>query len=478
MSTNREQININIASLKYDPKTVMVFNGTKIDNDVDSRPKDTFDESSYTITTREKASYEADFDIAVPNAFNDITYPGALLIASNELLDGKPQELAAEKSEINFTIDLPGSSDISFTAVPTYKNVQIGINELLAKWFEKQGGQWSIPANFQYSSSLVYDEHELSLKFGCDVTYMKQKLDINFSRTSTEKKSLYIVRFKQIFYTLSSERPAKPANIFSEATTWEDLQRVGVSNEHPPLFVKNVQYGRQIFLKFESNLSTTELETVVKGTFSQGGVDVNGSASIKNKEKLEQINVSIVALGGSPTIYKDLKMNSVEDAKTINKIIWENTILSKTNPAAPLNYYTVYLKDGVSAGVHGKTEYIAEKTERFTNGELRLVHNGWYVAKFTISWDEIHYENGEKKTQNITWGGNGQDRTAPFSTTIPLKANTRKINIKAEGCTGSWLPGEWWRISGDKHDLPLVPIRTVTIDGTTGYQTFVMDPDS
>jgi thiol-activated cytolysin len=54
------------------------------------------------------------------------------------------------------------------------------------------------------------------------------------------------VHFKQIFYSVSAERPVKPADIFSKTTTWEDIVRAGISEKYTPIFVKNVQYGTQI----------------------------------------------------------------------------------------------------------------------------------------------------------------------------------------------------------------------------------------
>lgn len=474
MTTNRETVNQHIFALKYDPRTVMVFNGTQIAN-VDLPTESRFDGSTYLVVTREKCSYDADFDIAVPSAFDDVTYPGALLLASNELLDGKPQELATGKAPINITVNLPGTKDISFATEPTYSKVQAGINETLVKWFDSHGGQWSLPANFQYRSSLIYDENELALKFGCDVTYLKQKLGIDFSRKNMEKKSVYLVQFKQIFYTVSAERPSKPADIFSESTTWEDLSHAGISDVHPPLFVKNVQYGRQIFLKFESTLTSTELESIIKANVTANGVQTDSHGSTEYKSKLSKINVSLVALGGSEEVYKDLNLGGAEDSLKINKIIFENAKLSRSNPAAPLNYYTVYLKDGVTAGVHGKTEYVAEKTESFTGGEIKLEHTGAYVGRFWVSWDEIGYDDkGVKVTRRVNWNGSGADRTASYATNIPLRGNARGINIKTEGCTG--LAWEWWRTSGDKVDLALVPERKVSIGGTTLHQSFVMNP--
>jgi thiol-activated cytolysin len=303
---------------------------------------------------------------------------------------------------------------------------------------------------------------------------LQQKLGIDFSMSKTGKKSIYIIRFKQIFYNASAERPAKPADIFAKDTTWEDIVQAGVSDKNPPLIVKNVQYGRQIFLKFESDLSSTELEATVKGSFTKDGAKVDVNASAEYKEKLSRIEVSIVALGGSAAAFKGLNLNSIEDVRKINSIIWDNTDFSRANTAAPLNYFTVFLKDGASAGVHGKTEYIAEKTECFTGGELRLEHYGWYVAQFTVSWDEISYANGAKTIKRKNWEQNDKDLTAPFQTTIPFKGNVRNIYIKAKGCTG--LAWEWWRTSGEKVNLPLVPNRTVTIGGTTLNQTFSMSP--
>jgi len=473
MGGNRDLINDKLADLKYNPKTVMIFNGTSISN-IEVPVADHFDESTYVVVTREKCSYEANFDIAVPSSYEDVTYPGALLVASNDLLDGKPQELASEKASINITVNLAGSTDLSFNTVPTFANIQEGINGVLLKWFDSHGGEWSLPANFQYNSSLVYDENELALKFGCDISYLKQKLGINFSSTQVDKKSIYIVRFKQIFYTVSAERPAKPANIFSESTTWDELVHAGISEEHPPLFVKNVQYGRQIFLKFESSLSTTDLESTIKGSCSKDGLQIDANASVEYKKKLSQIDISIFVHGGAEDVYNGLKLTSIEDVQKINSIIWDNTLLKRNNSAAPLNYYTVFLKDGVPAGVFGRTEYVAEKTERYSKGEIQLNHNGWYVAQFTVTWDEISYVHGSKVYTQKGWDGNNKDLTAPFSTSIPLSGNTRKINIKAKGCTG--LFWEWWRTSGDKHDLPLVPLRTVSIGGTTLNQTFTMNP--
>ena len=473
-STNRDTINKKIAALDYNPKTVMVFNGTQITN-IDKPAEDKFEDSTYIVVTREKCSYEGNFDIAVPTAFDDITYPGALLLADNDLLDGRPQQLAADRTPLEISMTLPGSDAFSFQVVPTYKNLLAGINGRLKEFFGSRGEKkWEFPANFQYSSSLVFDEKELALKFGCDVTYLKQKLGVDFSSKSSDKHSTYIVRFKQVFYTVSAERPPKPADVFAETTTWDDLQRAGVSREHPPLFVKNVQYGRQIFLKFESSLSATELESTVKGVCSHGGLQIDAHLDASYRAKLDQIEVNVVVLGGSTSAFKKMRLGSLDDVKTINNIIWANTEVSPSNPAAPLNYYTVFLKDGAPGLISGKTEYIAEKTEIMHSGRIHLNHGGAYVASFHVYWDEIGYVNGVKTTKRVGWGGNGANVSAPYTTEIPLRGNARNIEIKAEG---AWFIKSW-TTSGHRIGLPLVPLRSVSIGGSTLRQWFKMTPES
>jgi len=468
---HRNTINQQIAALEYDPHTVMAFNGTQIAN-VDKPIEDKFEGSTYIVVTREKCGYEGNFDVAVPTAFDDITYPGALLLANNDLLDGRPQQLAADREPLDFTVTLPGADDLSFRVEPNYKNVLAGINARLAHFFESRGQKWEFPANFQYSSSLVFDEKELALKFGCDITYLKQKLGVDFSRKSTDKRSIYIVRFKQVFYTVSAERPTRPADVFGETTTWEDLARAGVNEKHPPLFVKNVQYGRQIFLKFESSLSATELESTVKGVCNCGGLHVDAHLEADYRAKLDQVEVSVVALGGSTSAFKAMRLGSLDDVKTINSIIWEHTELSPSNPAAPLNYYTVFLKDGAPGMVSGKTEYIAEKTEIKQGGRIHLQHDGAYVASFHVYWDEIAYVNGVKTTKRVAWADNGRNVTAGYQAEIPLLGNARNIGIKAEG---AWFFASW-HTSGDRLGLALVPNRSVRTGGTSLSQSFTMTP--
>nr|WP_279381709.1 thiol-activated cytolysin C-terminal domain-containing protein [Clostridium butyricum] len=85
-----------------------------------------------------------------------------------------------------------------------------------------------------------------------------------------------------------------------------------------------------------------------------------------------------------------------------------------------------------------------------------------------MCWDEVSYDdNGNELLNHKTWDGNWEDKTAHFSTVIPLPANAKNIRIFARECTG--LAWEWWRNILDEYNVPLTDDIKVEIGGTTLY---------
>ena len=273
-----------------------------------------------------------------------------------------------------------------------------------------------------YTSSLLHDEKEMQLKFGCDVGFLEDALGIglgaDINGTTGKKKSNYLVSYKQIYYTASVQSYAEPADAFSYDTTWNDLVNLGVNNDNPPAYVGSVVYGREIYINFESDCEEHLFEEAINAAVSIEGVDVGPEKNDKYSDVYKNTRFSYVIMGG---------------------------------PAV----------------INGTTQYVDEKIERFSSGELELEHQGAYVAKFTVSWQEItgYDEDGKEKTATREWPENGKHKTASFDTRIALGGNVRRINVKAEGATG--LVWEPWRTSLDKKDLALGPHIHVKIWGTT-----------
>lgn len=470
---SKKLINEKIEGLQYKPENVLAFNGTTISDFVLRSGE--MKSGVFIVTTKTKNTMSGDYDIAIPNAYASITYPGALLVANSKLVEGTPTALAAHRAPIKLTVDLPGLAEDGSAEVknPGYGEVNAAINTILENWYADKSQDHAIKCNIQYNSSILYDEKSMALKFGCDANYLGNKLGIDFNAIRSQKKSAYLMQFKQIFYTVSVEPPKHPADVFADDVEWEDISR-NINNNNPPVYVQNVQYGREIYFLMESTSSSKELETFVSGALKYDGVKVNANVTAENEGIAKSVQTKVIVMGGKPVNIKT--SGSIEKITgELNKAITEGIVLGKDNPAMHLCYTTAFLKDNVTAKIVGKSEYVTSESEVFTAGTLKLVHTGAYIVRFHVDWNEVSFDkDGNEILMKKEWSQNGKNKTARYEEVISLPANAKDIHVKAEGNTGLvWDP---WRTSFDE-TMPLVKSRTVSISGTTLKQMAKVDPE-
>lgn len=97
---------------------------------------------------------------------------------------------------------------------------------------------------------------------------------------------------------------------------------------------------------------------------------------------------------------------------------------------------------------------------------LTIQHKGAYVARYTISWDEINTDkDGNVTVRSQNWEGNGKSRTSGYILNLPVKANMKNIRVKIEKATG--LVWNWWKPIYDNTLVFNTTQRTITHWGTT-----------
>ena len=97
---------------------------------------------------------------------------------------------------------------------------------------------------------------------------------------------------------------------------------------------------------------------------------------------------------------------------------------------------------------------------------LTVQHKGAYVARYTITWDEISTDkNGNQTIHSRSWEGNGRNHTSGFILNLPIKANMKNIHIKIEKATG--LFWNWWQPIYENTLFLNNSQRTITHWGTT-----------
>lgn len=458
------EIDNGIANLNYNPNEILSVHGDKIDSFV---PKEgNISNGKFIVVEREKKSLTTSpVDISIIDSISNRTYPGALQLANRAFVNNQPTLLTAKRKPLNISIDLPGMKKENTITVenPTYGNVSGAIDDLVSTWNEKYSSTHSLPARLQYAESMVYSKSQIASALNVNAKILENSLGIDFNAIANGEKKVMVAAYKQIFYTVSAELPNNPSDLFDQSVTFKELTRKGVSNEAPPLMVSNVAYGRTIYVKLETTSKSKDVQAALKALLKNNNVET----SAQYKDIYEDSTFTAVMLGGDAKEHNKVVTKNFDE---IRNIIKDNAELSLKNPAYPISYTSVFLKDHSIAAIHNNTDYIETTSTEYSKGKITLDHSGAYVAQFAVSWDEISYDpNGKEIITHKTWDGNYKDRTAHFSTVIPLPPNARNISIYARECTG--LAWEWWRTIVDEKNIPLSNDIKVSIGGTTLYPT-------
>ncbi|WP_106768852.1 thiol-activated cytolysin family protein [Paenibacillus faecalis] len=460
-TSNANDINTGIANLDYNNNDILAVSGDEIDSFI---PKEGMHSNGkFVVVERNKKSLSTSpVDISIIDSMASRSYPGALQLANQSFAENKPSILMAPRKPLTISIDLPGLKNENSITVdnPTYGNVSGAIDELVSKWSDKYSATHTLPARLQYAESMVYSKSQIGSALSVNANYLDSTLGIDFDAIANGEKKVMVAAYKQIFYTVSAELPNDPSDLFADSVTFNDLKRKGVSDQSPPVMVSNVAYGRTIYVKLETTSKSKDVQAAFKALLQN---TASAEANSEYKDIFEDSSFTAVVLGGDSQ-----KHNKVvtKDFNEILNIIKDNAEFSLKNPAYPISYTSVFLKDNAIAAVHNNTDYIETTATEYSKGKISLGHYGWYVAQFDVSWDEVSFdENGEEVLTHKTWEGSNQDRTAPFTTVIPLPPNAKNIRIVARECTG--LAWEWWRTVIDEYNVPLSSEIKVEIGGTT-----------
>lgn len=453
-----------IYSMEYDKQNLLTQNGETLTSiPVTSGSNKN---GKFMVLKREKKSISSsNADISVTDFNGSNIYAGAILKADEGLVDNNPTIVSLPRGEMSLSIDLPGMANgDSSTKVesPTKSSVGTAVNNLLSKWNSDYGSDYAnTPAKLQYDETMVYSKSQLKTKFGASFEKLVTPLNINFEAVHSGEKQIQIVNFKQIYYTVSVDTPNQPHEFFSDTVTTDQLAKKGLDSNTPPVYVSNVAYGRQMYVKLETNSTSTEVQGAFKAAID--GADISANPEYQNI--LKNTSFSAVIFGGDAGEASKVVSGKIDDLK---EIIKNGSRYSKSNPGVPISYSTRFMKDNAPATISSHSEYVQTTATSYNNSFLTLDHSGAYVARYFIDWDEVTYdENGKEVLQHKTWNKNGRNLTSHWSETIEIPGNARNLHVVAQECTG--LAWQWWRTVYDKKNVPLVGKRKITIWGTTLY---------
>lgn len=444
--------------LTYNPLDILTRKGETLENRYNTSAKE--QNGEFVVVEKIKKTLSTGTaDVSING--NQNVFLGGLYKANQNLLENQPELISLARAKGTASVDLSGmiQSDSRIEADPTTSGMQSAMNTLVERWTKNYSSSHSVPARVQYESTTAYSMNQLKAKFGADFEKAGAPLKIDFEAVQKGEKQIEVVNFKQIYYTATFDAPTNPAAVFDKSVTPEDLKQRGVDSQTPPVYVSNVSYGRQIYVKFESTSKSTELKAAINAVIKGATIAPNSEWS----RLLKNTSVTAVIVGGNASGAAKVVTGTVENLK---ELIREGANFSAQSPAVPISYKTAFLKDNAQATLQNSTDYIETKVTSYKNGFLKLHHKGAYIARYYIYWDEITYdEQGNPEIRSRQWEDNGKNRTSGFQTEIQFRGNVRNLRIKVQEKTG--LVWEPWRTVYNRTDLPLVQQRTITHWGTT-----------
>ncbi|WDV44347.1 thiol-activated cytolysin family protein [Clostridiaceae bacterium M8S5] len=459
-TATQNSVDKGIANLDYNKYEILANQGDVIESVV---PKEGYSENGkFIVLEHTKRSLGGNpVDISVVDSIMDRTYPGALLLADGEFAKNRPTALMAERKPINISIDLPGLENNSTILVenPSYGTVNGAIQKLIDRWAAKNSETHTLPARTQYTETMVHSKNQLKMGLNVDIDLVDKKLGIDFGAIMKGEEKCMVASYKQIFYTVSAQLPNNPSDLFGSDVTFKELQGKGVSDNSPPVMVSNVAYGRTVYVVLKTSSSSNKVEATFKALLK--GQSIKGNTEFENIA--ENSSFSVVVLGGDAQEHNKL---ITTDFNEVRNIIKDNATFSLKNPGYPISYTSSFLKDNSLAAVHNSTDYVETTSTEYSRGKLTIDHNGGYVARFYVKWDEVSYDaQGKEVLTPKEWRGSGADRTAHFVETIDLPANAKNIRAYAFEYTGLiWDP---IRVIVDEKNMPLTNNMKIAVWGTT-----------
>jgi thiol-activated cytolysin len=460
-----------IKSLSYDPKLLLAVQptgGELLQEKVKSTDKTREAKPGKIVRcTRTTRSLSGNFDdVARLQPTQGVIYPGALLYADQNLVDGQPRPMTGlPRAPIDLRLDLPGlEEDGSFTiANATDGKVQTAVAKALRKWNDgpsyKEG--YVNASRQSYKSTVAYSSEQLAMSLGVNVKWAQGDAAAQFKFDMSNEKTVAVMMYKQVFYTVTYDAPNLPEQFFDKSVTVDEAKEafhaskdVPSDEKQVPAYVSSVNYGRIIMFRLEADKSVLGIDAQAALNYGTGAVSVGVDAKAKYDKIISNSSITVVTMGGSAEVASQaVSARSAADLMPIIK--GKNAVYSKSNPGVPIAYTVKFLKDNTIAKMGSTTDFTTTDCQELRNIWIKLVHNGWYTAHFDVTWDE---EGKPNQTFHA-------DKNKDYQQTLTFPGDTTNIRVNISNDTGLV-----WEPRREIINRPLVPTelnKCLIIEGTT-----------
>jgi thiol-activated cytolysin len=159
------------------------------------------------------------------------------------LAEGLPTPLTLPRAPIRIRVDLPGIGASGSRTIdnPSNLSVPAAIDEIVDSWFtttaEKQGYKPAIRAFF--SANRAYTTEQIGVDMGFSAQWGSNSASAKIDLSHSTAQTVVMKPFKQVYFSTIVEEPGAAGSVFIDDVV---LTPKTVNFEHPPGFVRNVDY--------------------------------------------------------------------------------------------------------------------------------------------------------------------------------------------------------------------------------------------
>ena len=373
-----------------------------------------YDPSSSLFCTAKKYKIGPQYNEGfVLSPSNDVIFPGAIL-DGNSIYTGAYRLLSLKRTGGTISSDIASGVNVTQEIDETIKSqAQQAVADLLNE--QLNGGSAGAQINFEVID--VFSKKQLDVALGYSIGAGKKlELETNFNFNSTETNSRVLVKFQQIYYTITYDSKTKPSEYFGPEVQATDVYQALDGTKFSPVYVSNIKYGRFAYYSITSDMSQEDLKASLEMQLHLGAT--NQDLDFETEQKLidAKTKVSGTIIGGNGGD----AVGAVTGLDKFFEYIQEGGEFSEQSPGLPIAYTLRRLSDNGIFKVQNISEYIIRECVDIT-GEIRL-----NSMKHTHGWDD------DRLTGNISMsiGYDGDDATF-FPNT--LWNETARFNLPQNG---------------------------------------------
>lgn len=345
-------------------------------------------------TTVYKAGYSFDENLIL-NPQTNIIYPGAL-IDGNSIVTGAYKPLNLRRNGGVIISDLQVADDegsVKVTEVSS-SNVRNAITKLQNKELTSPP-----PANITFEITEVHSLEQMKASIGA--SYGNKVLDVSagfdFSQSSVKNK--FLIKFAQVYYTMSIEAPIKPSDFISAANSIEDVRRE--IKGAAPCYIASTTYGRMAFLFLQSNEDRKVVKASLDAVFNGGGAKNGFNAAFESDKTLKESTISGTIIGGNA----DDAVGAVKGKEYMLDYITKKGSFSRESPGALISYKLALLSDNSVFRMVNATQYTIRECVKNTKGVKLEGFRAWDADAQIFGRIDVvfSYEGETAETRRTLW---------------------------------------------------------------------------